>query len=141
MNSIKRSVLTGSGGICLNKEECLKYTKIAADALNEKKAFDVKIIEIGEISTLCDYFIIGGASNKNQIEALVENVEQKLEKTGIVPRYIEGRGGQDWILLDYGDFVVHIFDEESRAFYDIEKIWSDGKLIDLLDRGESADPE
>lgn len=115
----------------MNKEESLKLSKTAVDALNEKKAIDVKVIDISEISTLADYFIIAGASNKNQIEALVDSVEEKLSKQGYVPRHIEGKGGNDWILLDYNDIVVHIFSDDSRSFYDLERIWNDGKEVDI----------
>ncbi len=115
----------------MNREECRTCVKKAVDALNEKKAIDVRVIDIGEISSLADYFVIAGASNKNQIEALMDNVEEALEKDGLTPKHIEGKGGAEWILLDYSDFVIHIFNEESRAFYDIERLWSDGKSVDM----------
>ena len=125
----------------MNKEECRIFVKKAVDALNEKKAIDVHVIDIGGISSLADYFIIAGASNKNQIEALMDNVEEVLEKDGLTPKHIEGRGSEEWILLDYIDFVIHIFSAESREFYDIERIWSDGISVDMSEDGASENAE
>lgn len=112
----------------MNQSETI--TKIVIEALEEKKANDVKVIDINHISTLADYFIVASGTNKNQVQALVDNVEEKLEKEGITPKQIEGYQTANWVLLDYRDVVVHIFDEENRLFYDLERIWRDGKVID-----------
>ncbi len=114
----------------MTKEESLKVARNAKAALEEKKAIDVKIIDISEVSSLADYFVLGSAMNKNQLEALVDTVDEKLGKSGFEPRYIEGKGGNTWVLLDYSDVVIHLFDEDSRAFYNIEHIWSDGKIVE-----------
>jgi len=103
--------------------------KTACRALEDKKALDVRILDISNISVLADYFLIASGSNKNQVQAMVDNVQEELHKSGFAPRQIEGYNSANWILLDYGDIIVHVFDEENRLFYDLERIWRDGALI------------
>ncbi len=107
-----------------------EYAKIAVEALEDKKAQDIRIIDISEISTIADYFIIAGGDNRNQMQALANNVEEKLGKAGMPLRQIEGYDTANWILMDYHDIIIHLFDHENRLFYDLERIWRDGKLID-----------
>lgn len=110
----------------------LKETiKIVIDALEDKKAENIQIIDISEISTLADYFIITNGTNTSQVQALSDNVMEQLAKNHIHPKATEGYHSANWILQDYHDFIVHIFDKESRAFYDLERIWRDGKVVDL----------
>ncbi len=104
--------------------------KIIYHALDDKMAVDIKIIDISKISILADYFIIAGGKNKNHIQSLCDFVSEDLAKEGEHPRQIEGYNSASWILMDYGDVIVHIFSEEDRLFYDIEKIWSDGLNIE-----------
>ena len=106
--------------------EAKEMAKLAVAALEDRKAVDVKVIDIENISTLADYFIIASGTNRNQVQAMSEAVEEELEKHGIHPKSIEGYRTANWILMDYGDIVLHIFDEENRLFYDIERIWKDG---------------
>lgn len=113
--------------------EAKKMAAMACSALDEKKANDVKVIGIEQISTLADYFIIASGSNRNQVQALADNVEETLGKAGHSVKQIEGYATANWILMDYGDIVIHIFDEENRLFYDLERIWRDGKSIELTD--------
>ncbi len=108
-----------------------EYAKIAVEALEDKKAQDIRIIDISEISTIADYFIIAGGDNRNQMQALANNVEEKLGKAGMPLRQIEGYDTANWILMDYHDIIIHLFDHENRLFYDLERIWRDGKLIDV----------
>ena len=108
-----------------------EMARTACKALDEKKALDIKIIDIAEVSTIADYFVIASGSNQNQVQAMVDNVEEKLAKAGYEPKQIEGTRSSSWILMDYGDLIVHVFDEENRLFYDLERIWRDGKEIDL----------
>lgn len=103
--------------------------KIACAALEDKKAFDIKIIDISKISTLCDYIVIADGTNKNQVQALSDNVEDSMHEAGYSHKGVEGYSEGGWILLDYYDIIIHIFSEESRRFYNIEKIWSDGDQI------------
>ena len=112
-------------------EQSKKMAKIAYEALDEKKGEDIKVIDISEISVLADYFVIANGGSDSQVRALVENVEEKLSKEGYEAKQREGYGLGSWVLLDFGNIIVHVFDEENRLFYDLERIWKDGKLIDL----------
>ena len=103
--------------------------KAAYRALDEKKASDITVIDISGLSVLADYFIVASANNLRQTAALADNVEEKLAKAGFACRQIEGKAGAGWILMDYNDVIIHIFDKENRLFYDIERIWSDGRKI------------
>ena len=107
-----------------------EMAKIAVAALEEKKAKDIKILDISGVSVLADYFIIASGSNRNQVQAMADNVEEVLGKAGVHPKQIEGYQTANWILMDYGDVVIHIFDEENRLFYDLERIWRDGKVVE-----------
>lgn len=104
--------------------------RFAYKALEEKKSEDIKIIEIGNISVIADYFIIANGTNPSQVDAMVTAVTEELSKNGYEPKRIEGVRNSGWILMDYGDVVVHIFNKEDRLFYDLERIWRDGKLVD-----------
>ena len=104
--------------------------KLALEALEDKKAMDVRILDITHVSTLADYFMIASGSNRNQVQAMADNVEEVLGKAGVHPKQIEGYQTANWILMDYGDVVIHIFDEENRLFYDLERIWRDGKVVE-----------
>lgn len=110
-------------------ERSRKMAKIAYAALEEKKGEDIRVIDISGISVLADYFIIANGGNENQIRALVDSVEEALEKEGYQIRQKEGYGLGNWVLLDFGDIIVHVFDKENRLFYDLERIWSDGKQM------------
>ena len=112
-------------------DQSLNMVKIAYDALDDKLAEDIKIIDIRSISVLADYFIIADGNNKNQVQAMVDNVEEQLGRAGFEPKQIEGVRNSSWILMDYGDVIVHVFDEENRLFYDLERIWRDGKTLDM----------
>ena len=106
-----------------------KMALAAIDALEDKKAEDIQIIDIGEVSPLADYFIIANGTNRNQVQALADNVEELLGRLGYERRPIEGYDSANWILLDYKDVIIHIFDKENRSFYDLERIWRDGKVV------------
>lgn len=107
-----------------------EMAKLAYEALDERKGEDIRVIDISEISVLADYFIIANGTNDNQVSALVDNVEEKLEKAGYEKKQREGYGLGSWVLLDFGEIIVHVFDKENRLFYDLERIWRDGKIID-----------
>ena len=110
-----------------------ELVKAAYRALDEKKARDIRVIDISGISVIADYFIIATAENARQTQALCDNVEEKLGRDGFLCRQTEGKSGANWILMDYQDVIIHIFDEESRRFYDLERIWRDGKQIGEID--------
>lgn len=108
-----------------------EMVKIAYEALEDKKGADIRIIDIQGVSVIADYFIITSGSNVNQVQALVDNVEDELAKAGYQPRAVEGYSSRNWILLDYNDIIIHVFNEEQRLFYDLERIWKDGKDIGI----------
>ena len=105
--------------------------KIAYDALDEKKAEDISIIDISGVTVIADYFLIASGANPNQVQALVDNVQEKLYKSGYECKQVEGYQGATWILLDYLDIVIHVFSREDRRFYDLERIWRDGRQMDI----------
>ncbi len=104
--------------------------KLAISALQEKKGEDVRVIDIRQVSVVADYFLIASGSNVNQVQAMTDNVEEVLGKAGYPCRQIEGYQSANWILMDYGDIIVHVFCKEDRLFYDLERIWRDGKIVD-----------
>jgi ribosome-associated protein len=112
-----------------SKERSGKLARIAIAALEEKKAADIRVIDISEVSVLADYFIIANGSNRPQIQALSDEVSEKMEKAGAVLKQTEGYENANWILLDFGDVIVHIFNQENRLLYDLERIWRDGKQV------------
>lgn len=114
----------------MEKNKSMETAKLAIEALEDKKAEDIRVIDISEVSVIADYFIIAGGNNRSQIQALCDNVEEKLGRAGTPVRQIEGYDTANWILLDFGDVIIHIFDRENRLLYDLERIWRDGKQID-----------
>lgn len=107
-----------------------EMAKLAIEALEDKKAEDIKVIDISEISTIADYFIIASGTNKSQIQTMTDNIAEVLTKAGHPEKHIEGYQNANWILMDFQDIIVHIFDKENRLFYDLERIWRDGKVIE-----------
>ena len=109
--------------------ESKKMALLAVEALEDKKAEDITIIDIREVSVLADYFIIADGSNRNQVQAMADSAEEALGRAGYDAKQIEGYQSANWILMDYKDIIVHVFSKEDRAFYDSERIWRDGKQI------------
>ena len=112
-------------------EQARMMANIAYKEKKKKKGEDIKIIDISTVSTIADYFIIANGSNENQVRALVESVEDELAKAGFIVKQREGYGLGNWVLLDFGDIIVHVFDKENRLFYDLERIWRDGKTVNV----------
>ena len=105
---------------------------IAAKALDEKKGGDIAAIEITEQTTLADYFVICTATSTTQVRALSDECEKAMkEATGELPHHVEGHRGGTWVLLDFSSVVVHVFMEDARKFYDLERLWSDATPVDL----------
>ena len=105
--------------------------QIACKAIDDKKGQDIKVIDIHTVSVIADYFVIASGTNSNQVQAIVDNVEEQLGRAGFEAKQIEGNRNSSWILMDYGDVIVHVFDEENRLFYDLERIWRDGKELEM----------
>lgn len=107
-----------------------EIAKLAINALEDKKAEDIRIIDISHISTIADYFIIADGNNKSQIQAMADHVAEVLGKKDCHLRQMEGYQNANWILMDFQDIIIHIFDRENRLFYDLERIWRDGVFIE-----------
>ena len=107
-----------------------EIAKLAIEALEDKKAEDIRIIDISHISTIADYFIIADGSNKSQIQAMAAHVSEGLGHKGCQLKQMEGYQNANWILMDFQDIILHIFDRENRLFYDLERIWRDGVFIE-----------
>lgn len=114
----------------LNERE---MTGIAVKALDDKKGRDIKVLRTADQTTLADYFIICSGSSNTQVRALAEAVEEALSKAGEEPHHIEGHRGGQWTLMDYSSVVVHIFTEEGREFYGLERLWSDAQPVDITE--------
>ena len=108
-----------------------EIAKIAITALEDKKAEDIKVIDISEVSVIADYFIIANGTNRNQIQTLSDHVKETLGRAGVELKQVEGYDNANWVLLDFRDVIIHIFDKENRLFYDLERIWRDGKTIEI----------
>lgn len=105
--------------------------KTIVKALDSKRGEDIRVIGIGDLTIVADYFVIANGSSTTQTKALAEEVEFKLSQQGIEPLRKEGYQGQTWIVLDYGDIVVHVFYKETRSYYNLERLWADGKEVDI----------
>ena len=108
-----------------------EMVKTAVAALQDKKGEDIRVIDISGVTVIAEYFIIASGSNPNQVQALVDNVEEQMYKAGYDDPRVEGYNTASWVLLDYNDVIVHVFSQDDRLFYDLERIWRDGKEIDV----------
>lgn len=111
----------------------LETARIAAKALDSKKGHDIRVLKIDNVSILADYMVIAAGNNSTQIKAMSEEVEYKLDEAGISVSHIEGHRSDSWILLDYVDVIVHVFSEEAREYYGLERLWKDGTEVDISD--------
>ena len=96
-----------------------------AEAVEERKGEDLRVLHLGEITSLADYFLICSGNNERQVQAIAEGIQERLRGEQVRPRHIEGFKPGRWVLLDYGDFVVHVFDRATREFYGLDKLWAD----------------
>ena len=103
----------------------------ALNAASEKKALDLVLLDLRQIATFTDYFLISSGTNLRQVQAIADEVVDKLKKTGTPAARIEGYRTAEWILVDYGDFIVHVFEDKARKFYDLERLWREGKRVEL----------
>jgi ribosome-associated protein len=107
----------------------MEIAKLAANAAADKKARDVVILDIKGLSVIADFFVICSGNSSTQVQAIAKEVREKLEKRDIVCRGVEGLDEAKWVLLDFGDVVVHIFRQEEREFYNLERLWGDAQLV------------
>ncbi len=94
-------------------------------AAEDRKAYDLRVLQLGEVTSLTDYFLICSGTSGRQVKAIADAIEQTMKGEGVRPLQIEGYKNARWVLMDYGDFVVHIFDQETRLFYRLERLWAD----------------
>jgi ribosome-associated protein len=105
--------------------------RTALQAAADKKAIDLTVLDLRGIATFTDFFVISTGSNKRQMQAISDEVVDRLKRHGSAAARVEGYQGAEWILVDYGDFIVHVFDEKARRFYDLEYLWREAKRLDI----------
>ena len=110
-----------------SKEMAMKIAKL----LDERKAINVQVIDIAMKSSFADYFVMASGGSERQMAALVDNIEELLEPEGVFPKSVEGTRSSGWILMDYGTVILHVFQGETRQFYDLERLWKDGEQLPL----------
>lgn len=108
-----------------------QLVKMIYDAIDDRKGENIRILDISEVSVMADYFVIASGNNKNQVQAIADNVNEVMISNKIMLKQTEGYNTAGWILMDYGDIIVHVFSKEDRLFYDLERIWRDGKNIEI----------
>ncbi len=111
--------------------ETIDQARLIAKALAGKKALDIQVIRISDVSVLADYMVIATGTSSTHVKALADEVEYKLDEAGYTVSHIEGYRGNSWILMDYIDILVHIFDDESRKYYNLERLWEDGEPVEF----------
>ena len=111
--------------------ETIEAVEIAARAAGEKKATEIVALDLREVASFTEYFVICTGANTRQVQAISNFVEEELRKAGKRPLHIEGYSTGEWILLDYGDFIMHVFSNSSRRFYDLERLWRDAGPVKL----------
>jgi len=116
----------------LSEESLPEAVKISIRAVQEKKAENIVVLELKEISSFTDYFVIVQGNSARQNKAVCDGVERALKEKKIRPISIEGRKSADWILMDYGSFIVHVFSEETRGYYALEKLWGDSPRLEII---------
>ena len=118
----------------MKKNELRAQVAIAVRACQEKKATDISILQLdAQASGFTDYFVLCSGANPRQVQAIADDIDQKLSAVGVQPKHIEGYTQADWLLMDYVDFVVHIFSESARKFYDLERLWKSAKRLQAAD--------
>ncbi len=113
----------------------IEMAKTLAKALDDKKGQSIKVLETGPITTLADYFVICSATSTTQIKALGDECERVMKEMGEELHHVEGHRGGTWVLLDFSAVVVHIFNDEARAFYSLERMWSDARVLSAEEIG------
>jgi ribosome-associated protein len=122
----RRSATTGA-----NPADFDERIRWALHAAAEKKAMDLTVLDLREVVTFTDFFIIATGANKRQMQAITDEIVEQLKRRGTPAARVEGYQTAEWILIDYGDFIVHVFDGKSRRFYDLEYLWREAKRLDI----------
>lgn len=113
--------------------ETTKIVRALVRALDKHKGGNIRVLEVGELTSIADAFVIAEGGSSTQVRALADYAEEELKQQGIAPLRSEGYRSQGWIVLDYGDVVLHVFHRETRQFYDLERLWKDGREIDIAE--------
>lgn len=103
----------------------------AVRAAEEKQARNIRVLDLREVTSFADYFVIASGANSRQIQAIADEIHLRLKKLGEMPNSMEGYDNADWILMDYGDYLIHIFSEKARLYYDLERLWRDAKTVEF----------
>lgn len=123
------------------KDPIENRVKLAVAAALDKKAFDMRVLSVGELTSIADFFVLASASNERQTQAIADSVQERLrEEMRVKPLLVEGTSPGRWILLDFGDFIFHIFTEDTRRFYGLERLWGDAPDLTAEYTGEAAPP-
>lgn len=123
----KKGLLTGK-----------KKAILAARCLDGKKASDIVVLEVTALSSIADYFVIATADSKRQIKTCADYIDETLAQKGIRSHHLEGMANLEWVLMDYGDIIVHIFDKDSRLYYGLERLWGDAPNIEFKARSRTT---
>jgi ribosome-associated protein len=115
--------------------DTLAAIRTAAAAAVDKKAFQMVCLEVADLTSYADSFLLCSAASDRQVGAVVDEVVARLKEAGLRPLHVEGEGGGDWVLLDYGDFIVHVFTEEKRGYYALDSLWGDAPRVSPEDLG------
>ena len=121
----------GTSGVVANLSDFDERIQRALRAAAEKKAFNSIVMDLRSVATFTDFFVITTGTNKRQMQAITDEIVEQLKRNGTRAARVEGYQTAEWILIDYGDFIVHIFDEKSRRFYDLERLWREAKRLDI----------
>jgi ribosome-associated protein len=128
-SAVRASAETTAAG-----DEPLDESVVAAlRAADDKKALELVVLDVREVASFTEYFVIAGGTNARQVQAIADGVQERLKESGRRPARVEGYRNAEWVLLDYGDFVVHVFEEKARRFYDLERLWRDAARVPLPD--------
>jgi ribosome-associated protein len=101
----------------------------AIEAAESKQAKEIKVLDLRDITTFADFFVIASGANSRQIQAIADEIETQMKELGEYPHSVEGYQNAEWVLLDYGDYLIHIFTEKARQYYDLERLWRDAKIV------------
>jgi len=125
------TIIQGVDNMSFDIEKSKKLAITAYEALEDKKGENIQILEVAEVSVIADYFIIANGNNPSQITALVDSVDEAMHKAGAKSPRIEGHQNSSWVLMDYGDVIIHVFSKEDREFYNLERLWADCTRVEI----------
>jgi ribosome-associated protein len=124
-DAVRAPTMTGDAG------ELDERVLMSLQAASEKKALDLVVLDLREIASFTDYFVLASGANERQVQAIADEVYESLKKAGLGAGRVEGYKTAEWVLLDYGDFVFHVFEQKARTFYDLERLWRESRRVPL----------